>query len=38
MKLHYKVENKLLRLIESLEAKRGTNGWQDSLPHQSTNP
>jgi four helix bundle protein len=36
--LHYEAENKLLRLIESLEAKRGTNAWQDSLPHQSTNP
>jgi four helix bundle protein len=30
--LHYEVENKLLRLIESLESKRGTNEWQDSLP------
>lgn len=38
-KLHYEVENKLLRLIESLEAKRGTNEWRDTLPpHQSTNP
>jgi four helix bundle protein len=31
--LHYEVENKLLRLIESLETKRGANAWQDSLPH-----
>ena len=30
--LHYEVENKLLRLIESLEAKRGTAEWRDSLP------
>jgi four helix bundle protein len=39
--LHYEVENKLLRLIESLENKRDTNDWRDSLPpsiHQSTNP
>ncbi|MEP6662521.1 MAG: four helix bundle protein [Verrucomicrobiota bacterium] len=35
--LHYEVENKLLRLIESLENKRGTNQWGDSLP-PSTNP
>ncbi len=31
-KLHYEVENKLLALIQSMEAKRGTNDWQDSLP------
>jgi four helix bundle protein len=31
-KLHYEVENKLLRLIESLETKRKTNDWQDTLP------
>ena len=40
-KLHYEVENKLLRLIESLENKRRTNEWQDVLPpsiHKSTNP
>jgi len=43
-KLHYEVENKLLRLIESLEAKRGTGEWRDTLPpthpsiHQSINP
>jgi four helix bundle protein len=40
-KLHYEVENKLLRLIESLENKRGTNEWRDTLPptiHKSTNP
>jgi len=43
--LHYELENKLLHLIGSLEAKRGTNAWQDSLPsrthaprHQSINP
>ena len=24
--------NKLLALITSIEAKRGTGGWQDSLP------
>lgn len=30
--LHYEVENKLLRLIESLELKRQTNDWQDTLP------
>jgi len=34
--LHYEVENKLLKLIESLETKRGTGQWADSLPHQST--
>lgn len=34
--LHYEVENKLLRLIESLEQKRGTGEWRDSLP--PTNP
>jgi four helix bundle protein len=37
-KLHYEVENKLLALIQSLEAKRGTGQWLDSLPHPSTNP
>ena len=43
-KLHYEVENKLLRLIESLENKRRTNEWQDTLPptspaiQQSNNP
>ncbi|TSA41304.1 MAG: four helix bundle protein [Verrucomicrobiales bacterium] len=42
--LHYEVENKLLRLIESLEAKRGTGEWRDTLPpknpsiQQSNNP
>jgi four helix bundle protein len=36
--LHYEVENKLLKLIESLEAKRGTGEWSDTLPHQSINP
>jgi len=34
--LHYEVENKLLRLIESLEAKRATHDWRDTLP--SKNP
>jgi four helix bundle protein len=34
--LHYEVENKLLRLIESLEAKKQTNDWRDTLP--SKNP
>jgi four helix bundle protein len=42
-KLHYEVENKLLAIIASLEAKRGTGQWLDSLPtsppiHQSINP
>jgi len=40
-KLHYEVENKLLRLIESLENKRKTHEWCDTLPppiHKSTNP
>ena len=39
--LHYEVENKLLRLIESLETKRRNSDWRDTLPpsiHQSTNP
>ncbi|HEX4265169.1 MAG TPA: four helix bundle protein [Verrucomicrobiae bacterium] len=35
-KLHYEVENKLLRLIESLESKRERNDWRDTLP--SSNP
>ena len=30
--LHYEVENKLLRLMESLETKRQTNDWRDTLP------
>lgn len=30
--LHYEVENKLLRLIESLESKRETNDWSTTLP------
>lgn len=34
--LVYEVENKLLRLIESLEKKRGTKEWRDTLP--SNNP
>ncbi len=41
--LHYEVENKLLGLIESVEAKRGTQQWSESIPinpliHQSINP
>jgi four helix bundle protein len=36
--LHYEVENKLLRLIESLETKKQANDRHDVLPHQSTNP
>jgi four helix bundle protein len=38
--LHYEVENKLLALIESLEAKRGSNNWSDTIPprHRSNNP
>ena len=35
-KLNYEVENKLLRLIESLENKRSANDWCDTLP--SNNP
>jgi len=37
--LHYEVENKLLKLlklVESLENKRHTNDWRDTLP--STHP
>ena len=30
--LHYEVENKLLGLIRSLEAKRADHSWDDSLP------
>ena len=37
-RLHYEVENKLLRLIGSLESKRGKNEWQDLLPHPSKHP
>jgi four helix bundle protein len=40
-KLHYELENKLLRLIESLENKRRTNDWHDTLPttiHSSIRP
>ena len=40
-KLHYEVENKLLRLIESLETKRRANDWNDTLPpsiHPSPHP
>jgi hypothetical protein len=32
-KLYYEVENKLLALISSLEAKRGDGTWQDTLPN-----
>jgi len=35
-KLHYEVENKLLRLIESLETKKQANDWRVTLP--SKNP
>jgi len=35
-KLHYEVENKLLKLIESLASKRQTNDWRAALP--SKNP
>lgn len=34
-KLHYEVENKLLRLIESLEAKRANGDWRDALSFNS---
>jgi four helix bundle protein len=40
-KLHYEVENKLLRLIEVMESKRQTADWRDSLPskgEQANNP
>lgn len=38
--LHYEIENKLLKLIETLEAKRRMNEWSDALPptHKSKNP
>ena len=42
--LHFEVENKLLRLIESLERKRGRGDWSDTIPprnpgiHKSINP
>ena len=44
--LHYEVENKLLALISSLEAKRNTGQWVTTLPtylarqptQQSINP
>jgi four helix bundle protein len=32
--LHYEIENKLLALIESLEGKRGTDDWSDSIPRR----
>jgi four helix bundle protein len=37
-KLHYEVENKLLALISSLERKRGTHDWHDTLPHPAAPP
>lgn len=43
-KLHYEIENKVLRLVESLESKRRANDWCDTLPpsnpeiQKSTNP
>jgi hypothetical protein len=30
-RLHYKVENELLKLIESLEKKQNDQGWKDTL-------
>ena len=30
--LHYEVENKLLNLIKTMKAKRGTDEWNDTLP------
>jgi four helix bundle protein len=36
--LHYEVENKLLALITSLEAKRGDGTWQTTLPHTNNPP
>ena len=36
--LHYEIENKLLRLIESLETKRETNDWRDTLPSKNPSP
>jgi four helix bundle protein len=30
--LHYEVENKLLQLIRSIEMKRETGNWSDTLP------
>ena len=36
--LHYEVENKLLGLIESLEQKRRTGQWADSLPQHLSIP
>ena len=36
--LHYEVENKLLRLIESLENKRNTNEWRDTIPPSTLKP
>jgi len=37
-RLHYEVENKLLGLIGSLENKRGTGQWADSLLHHRAAP
>lgn len=37
-KLHPEVENKLLHLIASLESKRGTGFWQDTLPRLAARP
>jgi len=34
--LHYEVENKLLGLIHSLENKRGTDSWLNSLPNEQS--
>lgn len=31
-KLHYEVENKAIRLVESLQRKKGLNTWNDQIP------
>ena len=33
-KLHYKVENELLKLIESLQRKQKDQSWEDSLEYK----
>jgi four helix bundle protein len=33
-KLHYKVENELLKLIESLQRKKKDQSWEDSLEYK----
>jgi hypothetical protein len=32
--LHYEIENKLIRLIGALEAKRDSHEWRDTIPTQ----